>query len=74
MGEEELKLADASWHKPILGVECPHCGQWDDRWEDLRESLEPFVSVDDKKDLEHIEITCNYGDCMKPFGLSSVQY
>ena len=34
--EQEIKELSLSWHRPTLGGDCPHCGEWQD-WQDENE-------------------------------------
>lgn len=68
------KLAEASWHTPVLGVDCPYCGEWDDYFDQYQDHDYPFemMKSEERKNLKGIEFTCI--NCKKDFELSSVSW
>lgn len=82
--QQEMKEAEASWHTPTLGIDCPYCEEWND-YQDQNENdggdrwyFPPCerrsrnqTNVDTKNP---IVFTCKNADCAKEFKVAEVQW
>jgi hypothetical protein len=69
-----MKLASASWHKPTLWIDCPHCDEGNDYFEQYYDHECPFsiCSSAQRDELKDIEFQCP--DCEEIFELEYVQW
>ena len=74
MTKEKILLADASWHQPILGIDCPKCGEWNDYYTQFADHEWPtdICQSATRSELEGIEFECP--ECKAIFELDMIQY
>ena len=67
-------MADASWHTPTLGIDCPKCGEWNDYYKQFKEMEYPFEICQsaERPELEDIEFECP--ECKTVFELERVEW
>jgi phage FluMu protein Com len=70
----KILLANASWHNPILGIDCPKCGEWEDYYEQFIEHDFPFEICKsiERQELEGIKFKCPI--CKEKFELENVEW
>lgn len=72
--KSEVKTSQANWHTPTLGVDCPHCGEWNDIYEQVVGHEYIFGALEryERKDCEGVEFKCE--DCKEVFELEGISY
>ena len=70
----ELPETIGGWHTPTLGIDCPHCGEWFDAFEQIYAEDEWWTIVTPltgQTDLK-VELTCP--DCKGDFIMTETEW
>ena len=67
------KYGQASWHTPVLGIDCPHCGKWDDYYEQWVYNEYPFDICKSASKDELVDVVWICENCEKEFELDLVE-
>lgn len=70
----EVPKTHVSWSEPRLTGDCPHCGAYQNLFEQLRDKDYPFEPLRSysEDECEGVEFTCE--DCNKEFELELIEY